>query len=336
MTAIAYSRHYKKHIGAALLVGMFSLSAGVWLLGLQGAIAATNYSPYATAVIAQSGTSDGTAQNAVGAPDGRYANFLGLNNSVTLDMGQGQEGTGNLQIDLGPVTVQSTVNVSFLDSSQAVIGTASQTLVLNSSSSKLVFAYDWHNSGAAYRFVKIATPVSVGFGIDAVEKLGYIGATPTQDLDGDGIADRQDAEPLVFNKTTPPPNSNPGNGSNGTNGSNGSNAGSGANGSNGGGSGSSSNTTSTTSDGSNNAGTSAGTVVFNNGSSGKPLNARLASFMQHAWSWILFYSLMLNALLAFFVAWVFAGARQPNKNSSQWERLHHRIFQALLPRKAKS
>ncbi len=329
---------FHKRLAAAVLCAVFSISAATWVLAMHHAFAAPNYSPYATGVATSAGLSAGTAQNAVGAPDSKYANFVGLNNSLTLDMGEGQEGTGALQVDMGSVTVQTTVDVSFLDNNQTVIASGSQTLVTNTNSSKLVFSYDWHASKQAYRYVKIATQLSVGLGIDAVEKLGYIGATATQDLDGDGITDRQDARPLVFDGTATTPT----NGSNGTNGGNGSGGSNGSNGTNG--TGGSSGTS-----GSNGSGSTASSSSNSNNGTGldangrpltdlstagntTPLSGKLTGFVEKSWSWILFYSLMLNALLAVFVAWVFAGARRLTKNSTDLARWHHHVFETMLPK----
>lgn len=162
------------------------------------------YTPYANSVAGQGGLGSGTAGNAVGAPDGKTALLLGLNSSLTLDMGEGEEGVGPLKVYFGPLNVQVQMQVQFLDSAHTVVHSETRQLFSELTSTSQVFSYDWRASGKAYRYVRISPLVSISLGVDAVEALGFIGGTPTQDLDGDGIPDRSDAEPLKPNLPAPP------------------------------------------------------------------------------------------------------------------------------------
>jgi hypothetical protein len=48
--------------------------------------------------------------------------------------------------------------------------------------------------GRAYRYVRIVSLGSLGFGIDALEATTFIGSSDTLDSDGDGITDRDETE----------------------------------------------------------------------------------------------------------------------------------------------
>lgn len=210
----------RKRAAAYIACGLFLILADV-LFWARIAWAAPEYTPYANSVVAQSGPNIGTANNAVGKPDGKAASFLGINSSLTLDMGEGEEGTNGLKVYFGALNLGAQIKVDFLDSNQEVIGSATRLLSLLAPVE--TFQYDWRTTNKAYRFVRITSLVSVGLGLDAVEALGFIGSSPTQDTDGDGIPDREDSSPLV-------PASNMGGG--------GGNGGGNNNGNNGGGSGS--------------------------------------------------------------------------------------------------
>jgi hypothetical protein len=204
-------KHRIKRIAHGLS-GLF-LMAAIMLTAAPTAWAAPAYTPYANSLTAQAGTVS-TPGNAVGAPDGQTANLTSSNASITLDMGEGEEGTHSLKVYLGQVTVQTNVTVEFLDASSGVISTEAETLFLNLQASTQSFFYDWHISGKPYRSVRLSTSSGlVLLRVDAVEALGFIGSSPTQDTDGDGVPDREDSTPLVPNS----PTTNPGGGSGGGN-----------------------------------------------------------------------------------------------------------------------
>lgn len=186
----------RKRAMAYIASGLLLVLADV-LFWVRIAWAVPLYTPYANSVAAQSGLGSGTASNAVGQPDGKTALLLGLNSGLTLDMGEGEEGTGALKIYFGPINLQVQAEVQFLDSSQAVLRSETRQLFLELTTSSHIFSYDWHETGKAYRYVRINVLGAVAFGIDAIEALGFIGSSPTQDTDGDGIPDREDDKPLV-------------------------------------------------------------------------------------------------------------------------------------------
>lgn len=200
-----------------LPLGTSLLITAMLVLSTATAQAAGPYTAHADSLSAQGGINIGNSNAAVGAPDGQSATFVGVGSSLTLDMGAGQEGTNNLRVYLGPVAVQGTLNVELYDSNMQQLKQAQWTLFLNAGSSVQNVSYDWRSTGKAYRYVRISSLASAGWGVDAVEAAGYIGSTASQDTDGDGIADRIDNAPLVFNASAPSTPAS-GNSTNSTNG----------------------------------------------------------------------------------------------------------------------
>lgn len=207
----------KSRAAAYLACGLFLILADV-LFWTRVAWAAPAYTPYANSVAAESGMAAGTSGNAVGAPDGQTANFQGANSSITLDMGDGEEGTNALKVYFGQINLSTQVTVAFLDDNQALISQETRQLFIDLMASTQTFAYDWHSSAKAYRFVRLTSQLGVAFGVDSLEALGFIGSSATQDTDGDGIPDRQDGNPLVVDST--PPSTGGGGGGSTSNGSN--------------------------------------------------------------------------------------------------------------------
>lgn len=180
-------------------IRLVGLSTALICLALPAQVMAADYTPYADSVAETGGSSIGNPNNALGAPDNSKSSFLSVNGDLVLDMGQGQEGTNTLKVYLAPVGLQTTMVVQLLDTDKNVLKQAQWSLFLNLSQSVQNVDYNWTDTGKAYRYVRISNPVGIGGGVDAVEALGYIGSTSTQDTDGDGIPDREDSQPLIFN-----------------------------------------------------------------------------------------------------------------------------------------
>ncbi len=197
--------HHRKRAAAYLLCAALLLLADLLFMAKLAA-ATPAYTPYANSVAHTTGVSLVTPENAVGAPDGQTAGIVGVNSSITLDMGAGEEGTATLKVYFGTVAASAQVNVAFLDTNENVLKQESRDLFFNTSASTENFGFDWHDFGKAYRYVKFTSTAGGGLNLDAVEALGFIGSTASQDTDGDGLPDRQDAQPLVFNQQ---PGSNP-------------------------------------------------------------------------------------------------------------------------------
>lgn len=192
----AQNNMYRKRAMLYVACGLLLILADV-LFWARVAWAAPAYTPYANSLAAQSGLGAGSANNAVGAPDGQSASLLGINSSLTLDMGDGEEGTNALKVYLSPIIAQTRMEIQFLDDDQAIISMESRQLFLTLADSIETFQYNWQTSGKAYRFIHISVLAAASLGVDSVEALGFIGSSPTQDTDGDGVPDREDADPLV-------------------------------------------------------------------------------------------------------------------------------------------
>jgi len=179
-----------------LLLGL----AAVLVLGHGASAQSISYDPYADSVNATTPLVT-DANNAVGAPNSTSASLAGPGASLTLDMGAGEEGTQTLRLYLGQINLQVNVDVAFLDANKAVIVSENRQLGVDLNPSTQNFAYNWTSFGKAYRYVRVSSMVGGGVNVDAVEALGYIGSTPTQDTDGDGRPDRSEQQngtnPLV-------------------------------------------------------------------------------------------------------------------------------------------
>ncbi len=182
------------------------LLTAAFFIWVRSVSAAPAYTPYAKSVKSSSAGVI-NPDNALGAPNNTSAQMAGLNSILTLDVGEGEEGTQSLRVYFGQINAVVNVNVDFLDSNQAVIASENRQLGADANASTQTFAYNWTSFGKAYRYVRISsTQAGAGVNLDAVEKLGFIGSTPTQDTDGDGIADRTErlngTDPLVVNHKT--------------------------------------------------------------------------------------------------------------------------------------
>jgi hypothetical protein len=194
----------KSHPSWAYFISGLCLFLAALLFLTQAAKAATpTYDPYADAVTSSS-AGVVNADNAVGAPNSTTAQMVGINALLTLDMGSGEEGTQTLKVYFGQVNVLINISVDFLDANQNVITSRSTQLGANPDPSTQNFEYNWTNYGKAYRHVRLSSPqVAASLNVDAIEALGFIGSTPNQDTDGDGIPDRierlNNTDPLVAN-----------------------------------------------------------------------------------------------------------------------------------------
>ncbi len=180
-------------LAAAPTLAVIALVATHLFLRPVSAAPSANPDPYADAVEStQAVVVD--ANNALGAPNGTSASLAGVGASVTLDMGSGEEGTETLKVYVGQLNAQVNINVTFLDSNKAVILSTDRQLGADANPSVQNFAYDWHNFGKTYRYVRISSTAGAGVSVDAVEALGYVGSTAAQDTDGDGTPDRAEQE----------------------------------------------------------------------------------------------------------------------------------------------
>lgn len=158
--------------------------------------AAPSYDAYADGVNTSSAAGGGLLQDAndaVGAPDNNTVGIAGANSSITLDMGEGEEGTGNLVVHNGLLDASVDLRVEFLDASQSIIKTENTTLAISIGTNR-EFTYNYADYGKAYRFVRISNLAVGVFNLDAVEAKNYIGMTDSTDTDGGGMPDRTEQD----------------------------------------------------------------------------------------------------------------------------------------------
>lgn len=159
------------------------LAAVLLCFSVSTAYAAPPPDPWADAVHAQSGVTN--AGNAIGAANGNFAYLPLLGASITLDMGEDEEGTGNLVVHYGNLlSVGLASQVEFLDQNLNAISSSSLLLSLGLGTFQTTVPYS--AAPTPYRYVRISGLVSVcaslpltNCGIDAVQAVSYITETYT-------------------------------------------------------------------------------------------------------------------------------------------------------------
>ena len=145
--------------------------------------------PYADAVDVSTGALIVAPMNAVGPPDNNGALVPATilptpMNDLVLDMGEGEEGTGDLTVFFRGVSLNTVATVQFLDASRNLITTGQLDLVaigdVGASGQDIV---PYSAKPAPYRFVRFIGETST-YSIDAVQA-----ATFRPDSDGDGLTD---------------------------------------------------------------------------------------------------------------------------------------------------
>lgn len=102
-------------------------------------------------------------QNAVGAPDGAYADFQDALAAVTLDMGEDEEGLGDLTLTYRIYELGAAYRVELMDAESNVIQNTSGTFQL--SSTELTVPYSGTTS---YRYVKVTCVENEQWSLDAI------------------------------------------------------------------------------------------------------------------------------------------------------------------------
>lgn len=132
--------------------------------------------PYADSVYNQAATGVYDPSKILNAPDRDSGLVIGFDTFVTLDMGSGEEGAGNLKIHFGLISAGTWMMVGFLDSGLGSIKTDLIYVPTGVSYSTTTLSYDPDNYGGDYyRYIRIQTLTSVGLQIDALEALEYAG-----------------------------------------------------------------------------------------------------------------------------------------------------------------
>ncbi|NVJ10063.1 tandem-95 repeat protein [Myxococcus sp. AM001] len=141
--------------------------------------ASLTWDPYADAVASGTTATVLNASAALGAPDGQAATLLGLlNTALVLDLGQGEEGTGDLRVYYQGLSLALVAQVDFLKADGTFIGSSSLHLVeLGLGTHVAVATYPGNQP---YRYVRLRGAVLALYLVDAVE-------TSLRPICGDGV-----------------------------------------------------------------------------------------------------------------------------------------------------
>nr|WP_240359390.1 Ig-like domain-containing protein [Pyxidicoccus trucidator] len=141
--------------------------------------ASLTWDPYADAVAPGTTATVLNASAALGAPDGKAATLLGLlNTALVLDLGAGEEGTGDLRVYYQGLSLALVAQVDFLKADGTFVGSSSLHLVeLGLGTHVAVATYP---GTAPYRYVRLRGAVLALYLVDAVE-------TSIRPFCGDGV-----------------------------------------------------------------------------------------------------------------------------------------------------
>jgi FG-GAP repeat protein len=112
--------------------------------------------------------------NAVGAPNGNLATVTSVLSigSLVLDMGAGEEGTGDLKVHYGGLSAEVATTVDFMDAAGRVIGSGQLRLINIGAGGVTVVPYS--AAPTPYRFVRLRGKLLASFGVDAVEAVSVV------------------------------------------------------------------------------------------------------------------------------------------------------------------
>ncbi|MCP3105420.1 FG-GAP-like repeat-containing protein [Myxococcus sp. K15C18031901] len=137
------------------------------------------WDPYADAVASGTTATVLNANAALGAPDGQAATLLGvLNTALVLDLGQGEEGTGDLRVYYQGLSLALVAQVDFLKADGTFIGSSSLHLVELGLGTHIAVAT--YPGNVPYRYVRLRGSVLALYLVDAVE-------TSLRAVCGDGV-----------------------------------------------------------------------------------------------------------------------------------------------------
>ncbi len=105
-----------------------------------------------------------TSSNAVGAPDGAYADFFDTGAKITLDLGEGEESDGDLTLHLYLLDHGAGYSVEFLSAENVLLATRGATIPL--STTEISVQYD---GAGEYRYVRITSTTEGVWRLDAIE-----------------------------------------------------------------------------------------------------------------------------------------------------------------------
>ena len=129
--------------------------------------------PYANEVVDEDGYGIADPEAMLGEPDDETGIMAALNSYIVLDMGEDEEGTDNLLLHMGPLSLTGLLQIRFLGEDFSTISTHNMTMEPLATSA--IYNIPFSNS-EPYRYVQIISLASFGLFIDALEATDYVGA----------------------------------------------------------------------------------------------------------------------------------------------------------------
>ncbi len=129
---------------------------------------------YGDAVIATSPSNILNSANAAGVPDGVYADYRAQDAYITIDMGAGEEGMGDLVMTIRSFEFGASAFVTFYDADMVALGTGGGTFDPGATTDAVTY-----HGEENYRFVKIVSNSSKQWSLDAVQATSV--ETPGQE-----------------------------------------------------------------------------------------------------------------------------------------------------------
>ncbi|MFH1405375.1 MAG: hypothetical protein ABIH21_04775 [Patescibacteria group bacterium] len=113
------------------------------------------------------------AAGTVGAPDGNFGSYMAKETFVTLDMGEGEEGTGDLTLHYVLLDFGGMYRIRFFDSEMNLLQITSDFFPLGKTLLTIEYA-----SEVPYRYVEVYSVNLNIWKLDAIEAATYIGQDP--------------------------------------------------------------------------------------------------------------------------------------------------------------
>ncbi|WP_177233619.1 hypothetical protein [Stigmatella erecta] len=118
------------------------------------------------------------AENALGPPDETSATVLGLlHAALVLDLGEGEEGTGDLRVYYSGVSIGLATQVEFLRADGSVISRSLLQLAKIRGGNE-VAAVKYKNAGTPYRYVRLNGGLVSAYQVDAVMAVSIVEPAP--------------------------------------------------------------------------------------------------------------------------------------------------------------
>ncbi|MDC0711251.1 hypothetical protein POL68_22465 [Stigmatella sp. ncwal1] len=130
--------------------------------------------PYADAVAPSTSSIVLNADSAIGAPDGKPATVVGvLNSALVLDMGEGEEGTGDLKVYYQGLGLGIITQVDFLKADNTVISSGALRM-LDLSFGTRTATVTYSGAPTPYRYVRLRGVLALPYKVDAIEALSIV------------------------------------------------------------------------------------------------------------------------------------------------------------------